>query len=692
VIDRFTRWLSWALVGAAALFATLYAARPISTWDFWWHVRSGQEIIEERSIPEFDSFSHTAGDRLWINHEWLFDVILYPIWGSLGGHPIRIACGLILAGTILLAARIAYRWTRSAPLTALLTLGFLGLYFGNIHVRPQILSYPFFLWFFDRFFFRKDPPGWPLLAGAAAVMVFWANIHAVALLPVLFYVAWLVAESLSGPLSARLPLLAAPPGDRLPWRGHLVPFLLILACTFASPNTWRLHQYALAGSSAASTFVSEWAPFYFDYARNRNLPVEIYLTVIASVALYLLWLLAHAIQRRRLDGAEVAMATSCFYFVLTGRRWLWMALLPMAIALKEEGALRAGFRWWGPAAAPQRDAGKRRRRRPPRGEERAIPAAGAFIGGGRAPGRQVLALILTIVVSAVLISPFRKFLPVRQAWETVRTGGYLGMYVNPANIPNDSAVVLREAGLTGNLFNFYGWGGFLLYTLYPECRVFVDGRAILFPPEVIRDMGMIGHHLAGAPELLDRYRVAITVMPEPWRPPERRPGTWIPLFRGAREAVYGRAGSENASRAAAYYAGLGIAFEPSEGFVAAAAMEANPEWARRRQVLKPDLMETLEPLYEELRSGGRGPRDEVALRQRLAEGFLRAGLGDSAAREFRLAYALDPADPFTVLNLANLEMQRGRVGIAKRVLMDYMAVNPDDRQARALLRQVEQSP
>lgn len=692
MIDRFTRWLSWALVGAATLFAALYAARPITTWDFWWHLRTGQEIIETGSIPEVDSFSHTAGDRLLISHYWLFDVIIYPIWQSFGGHPIRIACGLILAGTILLVARIAYRWTRSAPLTALLALAFLGLYFGNIHVRPQILSYPFFLWIFDRFFFRKDPPGWPLLAGTAALMIFWANIHAVALLPVLFYVAWLVAEFLSGPLSARLPLLAAPPDDRLPWRGHLVPFLLMLACTFASPNTWRLHQYALAGSSAAA-FVSEWSPFHFDYSRNRNLPVEIYLTVIASLAIYLLWLLAHAIRRRRLDGAEVVMAASCFYFVLTGRRWLWMALLPMAITLKEGGALREVLaRWWEPAALEEREAGKRRKRRPARGEERAAPAAGASLGGERAPWRQGLALVLTVAVSAVLISPFRKFLPVRQAWETIETGGYLTMQINPVVIPDDSVTVIREAGLNGNLFNFYGWGGYLLYTLYPECRVFADGRAILFPPEVIRDMGMIGHHLAGAPELLDRYRVEMTVMPEPWKPPERRRGTWIPFFRGAREGLYGRAGSENASRAAAYYAGLGIPFEPSEGFVAAAAMDANPQWARRRQVLAPDLVETLAPLYEELRSGRRSPRDRVALRQRLAEGYLRAGLLDSAALELRLAYDLDPVDPYTVLNFANVQMQRGRIEIARRALTEYLSVNPDDGQARALLSRVEQAP
>lgn len=676
MISRLTRWISWALVGGAAIFATLYAARPITTWDFWWHVKSGEEILRQGSIPERDSFSHTAGDRLWINHEWLFDVILYPVWEKAGGHPIRIATGLILGATILLAAWIAWRWTRSHALSALLTLAFLGLYFGNIMVRPQILSYPFFLWIFDRFFFRRKPPGWKLLAGAAAVMIFWANIHAVALMPVIFYVAWLVPEAFSGPLSRRLPILAPPPEERLPWKGHLWSFALLLACTFASPNGWRLHEYALAGQSFASQFVTEWAPFHFRYAANRNLPVEIYLVVIASLAIAAAWMAAHGLLRRRLDGAETAMIVTCFYFVLTGRRWLWMALIPMAICLREGGALRVAVARIGSPAG----AGRRRR-----GEE---------AGEAKAPAwKQAAALILTVTLGATLVSPFRKFLPVKRAFESLREGRYFSAYVDLDNVPNDSVQVIRGAGLTGNLFNFYGWGGFLLYTLYPECRVFVDGRAILFPPQVIQDLGRIGQRMREGPELLDRYGVEMTIWPQPWSPPARSPGLWVPFFTGEKEAVWGRAGSANAARAASWYRDLGIPFDPVEGFVAGAALEANPAWARERRVLDRELSASLDPLYEDLRSG-RAARagTEGTIRLRLAEEYLRAGRFPSAGRELRRAYALDPGSAFTVLNLANVEMRLGRADRARRILRTYLDANPGDRQARELLRQAEGRP
>ena len=124
----------------------------------------------------------------------------------------------------------------------------------------------------------------------------------------------------------------------------------------------------------------------------------------------------------------------------------------------------------------------------------------------------------------------------------------------------------------------------------------------------------------------------------------------------------------------------------------AAAAEANPRWAERRNVLEPGLLEAQEPLYEALRSGVMDPREEVALRGRLAEAYLGAGRAESAARELRLAHALDPRDPFTVLNLANVEMRFGRRDRARRILEEYLAAEPGDRQARALLDRLDRSP
>jgi hypothetical protein len=46
--------------------------------------------------------------------------------------------------------------------------------------------------------------------------------------------------------------------------------------------------------------------------------------------------------------------------------------------------------------------------------------------------------------------------------------------------PVGAVAYLRTHELQGNLFNDYDWGGYLIYHLYPEWRVFIDGRADVY--------------------------------------------------------------------------------------------------------------------------------------------------------------------------------------------------------------------
>jgi len=50
--------------------------------------------------------------------------------------------------------------------------------------------------------------------------------------------------------------------------------------------------------------------------------------------------------------------------------------------------------------------------------------------------------------------------------------------------PNGALAYVREANLKGNVFNHYGFGGFLISAGVPT---FVDGRAELFGGEFIKD-------------------------------------------------------------------------------------------------------------------------------------------------------------------------------------------------------------
>jgi tetratricopeptide (TPR) repeat protein len=77
------RWLAGLalLVLALSLFAN-----KITDTDVWWHLRTGEYIIENQVIPHVDTYSYTAGGNKWIDLHWLFQVILYATFNALGSY------------------------------------------------------------------------------------------------------------------------------------------------------------------------------------------------------------------------------------------------------------------------------------------------------------------------------------------------------------------------------------------------------------------------------------------------------------------------------------------------------------------------------------------------------------------------------------------------------------------------------
>jgi hypothetical protein len=65
---------------------------------------------------------------------------------------------------------------------------------------------------------------------------------------------------------------------------------------------------------------------------------------------------------------------------------------------------------------------------------------------------------------------------------------------------------IRTNNLQGNLFNQYGWGGFLLWSL-PDHKVFIDGRMDVYKREVSDPYKTIVNLESGWEELIDRYAI-----------------------------------------------------------------------------------------------------------------------------------------------------------------------------------------
>src|SRR5258708_3268237 len=103
-------WLRPAvLILSAICLLGLFSTEAHDT-DFWWHLKTGQYILQQRALPDPDPFAYTTtinppaypGEEQVRNfnltHEWLSQILIYGVYW-VGGLP-----AIVLVRAVLLAA------------------------------------------------------------------------------------------------------------------------------------------------------------------------------------------------------------------------------------------------------------------------------------------------------------------------------------------------------------------------------------------------------------------------------------------------------------------------------------------------------------------------------------------------------------------------------------------------------------
>jgi hypothetical protein len=81
------------------------------------------------------------------------------------------------------------------------------------------------------------------------------------------------------------------------------------------------------------------------------------------------------------------------------------------------------------------------------------------------------------------------------------------------HFPTGAAAFLRTHTPAGPIFNHYDWGGYLIWKLYPTTRVFIDGRADLYGPDLLHEFAD-AYQLKGPwRQVLQRWNVRTVVIP-----------------------------------------------------------------------------------------------------------------------------------------------------------------------------------
>ena len=425
-------------VALCALFLFGLFSPEIYDTDFWWHLRTGQYIVQTRSLPVPDPFAWTTAGarptyegeattrRFNLTHEWLAQAALYGMW-RMGGFAgvvamralsMTVVCGLI--GSVAWLRRRSFWTAVAAALAAGMVLSALALdrpyqaTFLFLAITLTVMEYPRWFWLL--------PP----------LFLVWANCHGA------FFLGWVVlgAHCVESVLRHER--------NRRLW-------MVGAACVLASalnPNGLIVFQTLLEyRASFLQSKLLEWTP-------PRVWPISWFSALLLAGAAAL------AFRWRRVRAADWLVFLAFAAASLSAQRNIFLTAMIAPIVI-------ATYAPWSS--------------RLPR-----VPAA----------------------IGALLIAGALAF--------GVARGSFFQFRVAEWRFPAGAADFLLLHRVTSRRFNTYEYGGYLIWRLWPQGRVFIDGRAL--SESVFHDYARIlyNHDASdGQPSgetLMDRYGIDTIVM------------------------------------------------------------------------------------------------------------------------------------------------------------------------------------
>jgi tetratricopeptide (TPR) repeat protein len=107
-LARATARLDRMLVGLVLIFTFLVALFPVRNSDFWLHLATARDWLAGKMALGDDPYTYT-GNGYWVNHSWLYEVLVYGLFRMVGGPAAIVVKALLLTGLSVLMLSIRRR-------------------------------------------------------------------------------------------------------------------------------------------------------------------------------------------------------------------------------------------------------------------------------------------------------------------------------------------------------------------------------------------------------------------------------------------------------------------------------------------------------------------------------------------------------------------------------------------------------
>ena len=405
--------------------------------------------------------------------------------------------GLILVFSILITAAFGTAYQRCRQLAGHPYVAGFSLLLGAAAtmptwgVRPQMFSLLFagiFISFLDRYSRREAMPSiWWL----APLIILWVNLHAGFALGLVLIVLTIVGLLLDWFFLRK---------DRFSdvWRRTRPLCLLLIICVAAvclNPNGARIYSYPLEtlSSHAMMQYIEEWKSPDF----HNPLFQALALLLLATFS-------ALALSTKRPNPSQLLLlAVTAWATLRSGRNVVFFSLAAIPLLAEHSSTFIASRRWL--------DISERR----------------------EADERSALKLVLNVFLLALVLVVVA--LGARRAVEKQPL-------VEAQKFPAAAVDFISNQKPSQPIFNEYAWGGYLIWRLYPDYRVYIDGRADVYGDELMKEFLTVNDGRPAWREPLDNHGIRTVLVRSDAALASllRQDNGWSKIFEDKQAAIFVR--------------------------------------------------------------------------------------------------------------------------------------------------------
>jgi hypothetical protein len=521
-MQKTVKFINLILLILAVVFVFGIFSGPISSADFWWHLKSGQYIYETRALPATDPFSFTTNwdtpdsqtlrnQHFTLKQSWLAQIFMYSIYRLFSFEGIIYLRAALLTLVIMLLYRSIRREGMGLHASLFSVLPAVIIYAGFTPERPQLFSFLFFaLIVFLLEGFRKNSlqsrrlkpaatlnfgdkssliqndllPTVYYLLPTVVVMFLWSNIHGGFFLGIILLASYFFAELIKY-VSKRF-------GPSLPLKSLKALGITAVISSLSSllnPNGYNVFIVLMERRHGLYRYLISETISTIEHVRLGLFGPELIMFFLL-LFLCLSFILIHI---RRMD-----LTDALTIIIFTGLSIYLFRLIPFFTLLAVLFIARYRLRF------------------------NELPFGGAinrFCHSGRSDSSRSSASDLSGIVLSSLLSFVIMF--------TLIKGNLFGGLISTnlfhrsevvtgSKYPQGAVKFLKETRIAGNMFNPLDWGGYLMWYLFPDYKVFIDGRG-LREDVVVRAskiMAAVKNDVGGMPEwktYLEHYDVSLIV-------------------------------------------------------------------------------------------------------------------------------------------------------------------------------------